>query len=1773
MKKYNLFFAVMLSMVLLFSVSAFAKHGGVPISQTGYDLELNPGVNLTDNSNGTHTIFDTFELYNNGLNNQDLTSADFSVYENGNPVPATIVPPGTSTLQQKADIIFCMDISGSMGSEINAVKSNTQGFVDALNQRNFDVQLGLITFGGSPYLKPMNSEQFYASTGDFLTDFNTLRARGWNEPWFDANVKASQYSFRQGAARVIILITDENGNNAAHNISSSITAVNNNASTIYSITYPRLRNPVRAAVETGGKVYNIIDPFADILNDIARQIANRYSVSYLSSAQPGIHELKVKIAQNGNFDIAHFKIGANPVVTLTQATLDMIQNGVAPDGSMLTIGAEVTDDGNVVSVNIYGTDAGGAGYAGSMTMTANVNDYTYDIAAPTAPGTCFDFTIKAIDDEGRVTISGPFSICASADPPVIGTVTPDEYDYNTAIPVTADVTDPDSDLSDVTLEARNHGTLNWSTPLAMSGSGSTYSASLDAAYAAGFGGVDLRITAIDLQGNSAVVEKTITVKSIPVTIIDVTTHRDIIDKDGDGEGSFSVYAVVAGVDLTITGNSVTLFYTVDGGAASLVDMTQTVVTAGQASLAANSNIYFAEIPVQNPGVKICYYVEAENPSPDSATSAEKCFDILQPADPLAVTPAYAVVTPGEEVSFVAAGGYGTYSWKSLNGTLSTTLGDTCTYTAGIVGDGWDKVAVTDLRGFTTTAKIRVLPSLAINPDVSGRKFSPSSTVILTAMGGEPDYTWDVTNAVSSTVSDDATVVTIELGADPAEITVVLTDSKARSAKVVFTNNGELKLTPCCDVQVEPGAEESFSVTGGLEPYVWTVQGGDLDSYSAADVTYQAPELPGIYHITVEDANGDSATAKIQVGTPLRVTPCFARILRSESQTFKVVSGVPPYTWMVEYGTLSATSGDTVIFTPEDHLGVYTVTVIDGVESMEVMTVEVSEGLVVTPSIAQVEKGNTKTFTVNGGQGGYTWSAIRGTVSPIDGQEVVYTAPDNLGDGKDTLEVRDIAGNTAAVDITITEGSLDDLTITPFEATLAPGGIIDFVVNNAKDLDKILWTATKGTIAQNGTYTAPDSSGTYTVSVTDILNGRTADARVFVTSSLALTPDSATVAANDTKTFTVSGGEAPYNWRVVGEGDLNATTGGSVTFTAAAKSGTSTLIVIDNTGKKAEAEIEITGTIVITPASVTLAPLGTITFSVPGVSGDLKWTALRGTIDDNGGYTAPADLGVDTITAEDDAGNEATATVTVGNIPVITPAMVWVVKSGMTSFDVVGGTPPYSWSVTGGNISVTGTSASYTAPGVSGEYTVTVKDSLGQESQAVVYVELDLKATRAEIYVKPGETARVAVTGGIPPFDWGTVTGDMEVVSTQNAGYNYYTAPDVMGEDTITIRDSKDSTTTVTVHVTQPLMVTPNVRYIEREESKTFTAVSGVAPYTAVVMDGDGDISPVNSDDGIFTFTAGTTADDDVVIKITDNSGQEVEVHAYVETSLKVTPGTIYVDRNANAVFRVSGGTGGYEVIATSGSAEVDSETGEGNYTAPGRNGTYTITVFDSKDQSLDIAVDVSKTDPVISPSIVHMDGGETRTFMVNMGAPPYDWSFTGGLVNTLDGDGTTAEIIAPEVSGTYTLTIDDAAGNSAEAEVIISLPLLISPSSMTVYQGTSPSLRISALGGIGPYQWSSTETAIEEYDGFAVVRPETRVEAGQIYTVQCRDSEGAIASMNVIVSRMPGDLDGDGELSGDEMLNVINSYIEDAAVQGITLDVEKVYSLVNAFLTGGTPAE
>lgn len=113
--------------------------------------------------------------------------------------------------KKKADIIFCIDNSGSMSECIAGVRNTVGSFVSSLEsgvegQSPVDWQIGLISYSHEEYL-------FLDLSKDTSGFKNTLSksVNGWNEFTPGAvDYAISNASWREGAQRVIVIFTDEN---------------------------------------------------------------------------------------------------------------------------------------------------------------------------------------------------------------------------------------------------------------------------------------------------------------------------------------------------------------------------------------------------------------------------------------------------------------------------------------------------------------------------------------------------------------------------------------------------------------------------------------------------------------------------------------------------------------------------------------------------------------------------------------------------------------------------------------------------------------------------------------------------------------------------------------------------------------------------------------------------------------------------------------------------------------------------------------------------------------------------------------------------------------------------------------------------------------------------------------------------------------------------------------------------------------------------------------------------------------------------------------------------------------------------------------------------------------------------------------------------------------------------------------------------------------------------------------------------------------------------
>lgn len=457
-----------------------------------------------------------------GVGFPNLTKANFQVYENN--VLQTdylnVIPPETGGGSRLTDIVFLMDNSGSMAEEQNAVRNNVIDFVNNLRLAGVDFALGLCRYGqdadnGNPYME--DDGQLTKDIGYFQ---NTLWARnvvdGGTEPGYYAITQAANiFSFRPGAQKVFIIITDETPDQGGATLDNTVSACANNSITLFALTEPDLYNtfePITSA--TNGEYFDIYSNFDDILDYISSQVANTFLIRYSSSdpVKNGIERnVNVIVNYNGNQGIAmgSYIPGSTPIITRTQNTLNL-HNRAWAQGTRFSIETEITDDiaPFVQSATLYFKNTSTASYQSvSMTNTGGIIwEGIIDGAFVKTPGV--DYYISASDGQNSVSspsvdpINNPYQIAILPNVAPQITHTPvTTLSPNTAITISANIVDNTNSLEGVKLYYRKTGQLIYQNVDMINRSADNYEAEIPASFVTN-DGVDYYIKAWDDFGVS-----------------------------------------------------------------------------------------------------------------------------------------------------------------------------------------------------------------------------------------------------------------------------------------------------------------------------------------------------------------------------------------------------------------------------------------------------------------------------------------------------------------------------------------------------------------------------------------------------------------------------------------------------------------------------------------------------------------------------------------------------------------------------------------------------------------------------------------------------------------------------------------------------------------------------------------------------------------------------------------------------------------------------------------------------------------------------------------------------------------------------------------------------------------------------------------------------------------------------------------------------------------------------------------------------------------------
>lgn len=267
-------------------------------------------------------IFDVQDGRNSFIDG--LAETDIIIRENDRPQDVISLAMITSDNRVPVDFVFAIDQTGSMGDKIDGVKQNIDEFTTRLVAKGIDYRIGLIVFDD-------HVAQRYWLTDDlakFKGWIESIKADGGGdtkENSLEALRASTGMNFRQSANRCIVLITDapfheyNDGSGRTMYTARSITTLLNRFDIrTFAIVQPTIAGYRDVSMGTGGQVFDVNRPFADILNQFVSTMTSLYTATYKSVADliPDsiLVELKLSNGQVARKRFAVLEIGRKLVV-------------------------------------------------------------------------------------------------------------------------------------------------------------------------------------------------------------------------------------------------------------------------------------------------------------------------------------------------------------------------------------------------------------------------------------------------------------------------------------------------------------------------------------------------------------------------------------------------------------------------------------------------------------------------------------------------------------------------------------------------------------------------------------------------------------------------------------------------------------------------------------------------------------------------------------------------------------------------------------------------------------------------------------------------------------------------------------------------------------------------------------------------------------------------------------------------------------------------------------------------------------------------------------------------------------------------------------------------------------------------------------------------------------------------------------------------------------------------------------------------------------------
>ena len=429
----------------------------------------------------------TLALNGEGFILPTLSQSDFHVFENdvGQPI-LEVIPPDESSGVRLADIVFVLDVTGSMSDEITQVKNNMGLFIENLDETGVNYTVGFVSYSDSVYV--YNDSNLYSDNSEIMDIVNNItlgeHSLGYGgdgpENQLEAMALASTFNFREGSNKIIIMITDADAHEGDSVTSYTVSSCIDQLVAAGAVVYPVFNTgssaqltqylPIVDATNPSGSYYNKTEDFTGIIEDISATISNTYIVRYnpTNNDYDGVERIvDVDIDYSGYHGDAQgsYMPGSRPKINRTADTI-ALENVSWDEGTSFTIRAEITDEYTpfVSGAELYYRTTGDSAYSFVEMTLVSGDTYEGVIPAGAVVASGVDYYITATDSQSTVTSPksspniNPYQIAILPnEPPIIVHIPMSALTVDEPVTITAEVTDTTTSLDQVEIYYRIFG--------------------------------------------------------------------------------------------------------------------------------------------------------------------------------------------------------------------------------------------------------------------------------------------------------------------------------------------------------------------------------------------------------------------------------------------------------------------------------------------------------------------------------------------------------------------------------------------------------------------------------------------------------------------------------------------------------------------------------------------------------------------------------------------------------------------------------------------------------------------------------------------------------------------------------------------------------------------------------------------------------------------------------------------------------------------------------------------------------------------------------------------------------------------------------------------------------------------------------------------------------------------------------------------------------------------------------------------------------------------